>query len=160
MDNRVDYNWMPTEFSEMWVPVEKTQEVMRALRDHYEQRDISQVGTYSVEVYGTPRSRFWLSPAYQQDVVKFDMFWFGKNRGDPAEVFYPQFWQIMQRFDCRFHWGKYMPADPAYLRAQYPRWDDFMALQQRMDPNQVFVTDYWRERLGIAEPVSGSSVVA
>jgi D-arabinono-1,4-lactone oxidase len=67
---------------------------MAALRDHYEHNDISRVGTYSVEIYATPRSRFWLSPAYQQDVVKFDMFWFGKNKGDPAKVFYPQFWEI------------------------------------------------------------------
>jgi hypothetical protein len=157
MDNRVDYFWTPTEFSEMWVPVEKTQAVMRALRDHYERSDLTQVGTYSVEIYGTPQSRFWLSPAYQQDVVKFDMFWFGKNHGDPAQVFYPQFWQIMRQFDCRFHWGKYMPVDPAYLREQYPRWDDFMALRQELDPHQVFVTPYWRERLGIPAPDLGKT---
>jgi hypothetical protein len=149
MDNRVDYNWTPTEFSEMWVPVDRTQEVMSALREHYDRSDISKVGTYSVEIYATPRSPFWLSPAYQQDVVKYDMFWFQKNPGDPARDFYPQFWEIMKRFDCRFHWGKYMPIDPAYLRARYPRWDEFMALRQEMDPDQVFVTQYWRDRLGI-----------
>ena len=88
--------------------------------------------------------------AYQEDVVKFDMFWFGKNSGDPARDFYPQFWAIMQRLDCRFHWGKYMPIDPVYLRARYRRWDDFMRLRQELDPDQVFVTDYWRARLGIA----------
>jgi FAD/FMN-containing dehydrogenase len=122
---------------------------MVALRDYYEANDISKVGNYTVEIYPTPRSRFWLSAAYEQDVVKFDMFWFGKNKGDPAAVFYPQFWEIMKKFDCRFHWGKYMPIDPAYLSARYPRWDEFMTLRQQLDPNQVFVTDYWRERLGI-----------
>lgn len=149
MDNRVDYNWMPTEFSEMWVPVDQTMQVMETLRDYYKRNPISKVGNYTVEIYPTPRSRFWLSAAYQEDVVKFDMFWFGKNEGNPAEVFYPQFWEIMMPFQCRFHWGKYMPIAPDYLREQYPRWEQFMALRQEMDPHQVFVTNYWRERLGI-----------
>ena len=50
MDNRVDYKWTPTDFSEMWVPVSKTQEAMRALRDHYVASDLSKIGTYSVEI--------------------------------------------------------------------------------------------------------------
>lgn len=150
MDNRVDYTWTPTEFSEMWVPVDQTQAVMRAIRDHYRANDLSKVGTYCVEIYGTPSNDYWLSPAYKQDVVKFDMFWFQKNKGDPAEVFYPQFWELLRPFDCRFHWGKYMPIDPSSLKRQYARWDDFIALRERMDPNQVFVTTYWRDRLGIA----------
>jgi hypothetical protein len=149
MDNRVDYKWTPTEFSEMWVPVAKTQEVMRRIRDHFRRGDLNKVGIYCVEIYATPRNDYWLSPAYQEDVVKFDMFWFEKNPGKPAEVFYPQFWELLMPLDCRFHWGKYMPKDPAYMRAHYPKWDAFMALRNQMDPQNVFVTPYWSERLGI-----------
>ncbi len=50
---------------------------------------------------------------------------------------------------CRFHWGKYMPVDPAYMKAHYAKWDDFMTLRAQMDPNGIFVTPYWSERLGL-----------
>ena len=156
MDNRVDYFWTPTEFSEMWVPMDKMHDAMVALRDHYQTSDISEVGTYCIEIYATPRSPFWLSPAYGRDVVKFDIFWFAKNKGDPAQVFFPQYWEIMMQFDCRFHWGKYMPVNPTYMKARYPRWNDFMNLRQTMDPNQIFVTDYWRDRLGIPRQEAGN----
>jgi hypothetical protein len=53
----------------------------------------------------------------------------------------------------RLHWGKYLIPDPAYLRDLTPRWDDFMALRGRLDPDQLFVTDYWRKHLAI-EPAS------
>lgn len=149
MDNRVDYHWTPTEFSEMWVPVEKTQEVMRRIRDHYRAGDLNKVGIYCVEIYPTPSNDYWLSPAYHQDVVKFDMFWFQKNPGRPDEVFYPQFWKLLMPLDCRFHWGKYMPKDPAYMKAHYAKWDDFMALRDEMDPKRIFVTQYWSDRMGI-----------
>ena len=149
MDNRVSYDWTPIVFSEMWIPLDKTHAVMRALREHYRNHGVSTVGTWAIELYAAPRSDFWLSPAYEQDVIKFDALWFEKNPGDPARDFYPQFWKILMTFGCRFHWAKHLPVDPEYMRAQYARWDDFMKLRDELDPNQTFVTDYWRERMGI-----------
>jgi len=35
----------------------------------------------------------------------------------------------------------------AYYRAQYPRWDDFMALREKRDPKNIFLTDYWSRHL-------------
>ena len=67
--------------------------------------------------------------------------------------YYPQFWELLKEFDYRLHWGKYLSnlpsTGPESLRARYPRWDDFMELREKMDPNQIFLTDYWRNYLGI-----------
>jgi hypothetical protein len=50
----------------------------------------------------------------------------------------------------RFHWGKYLADDSAsYLKRLYPKWDDFMRLRAELDPDQVFVSAYWRKHLGI-----------
>jgi hypothetical protein len=151
MDNRADDKLMPTRFTEIWVPISQTQAVMQKMRDHYAKTGFAATGSYCCELYAAKRSDFWLSPSYQEDMFRVDIFWFGYNAGDPVTDYYPQFWNLlMEDFKCRFHWGKSMPAAPQYLEKQYPKWKDFMALRAEMDPNQVFVTDYWSKHLGIA----------
>ena len=156
MDYRISDQLMPTVFTELWIPIEKTQAVMNALKTFYEGDGGSyeRTGTYACEIYGTKKSPFWMSPAYGQDVVRIDIFWFGRNAEAPDQKFYPQFWNLLKGFDFRPHWGKYLPPGDgpqgvAYLRKNYPRWDDFMKLRAQYDPRQIFVTDYWRSHLGI-----------
>jgi len=56
----------------------------------------------------------------------------------------------------RLHWGKFQPVYEQgdrswveFFRAQYPRWDDFLRLRAERDPNNIFLTDYWRDRFGL-----------
>jgi hypothetical protein len=96
-----------------------------------------------------------MSPAYRQDVVRIDVFWFARNAAPPDQAFFPQFWRLLAKHDFRPHWGKYLPPPDSstgvgYLRKNYPRWDDFMRRRAAHDPGQIFVTDYWRRHLGIA----------
>ncbi len=149
MDNRVDYSLIPVQFSELWIPVARAPEVMTKIRDHFRSHDVTQIGTFTVEVYATPKNSFWMSPAYDADVIKYDMFWFPLNKGNPATDFYPQFWELLKEFEFRPHWGKYLPDNATVLKRLYPRWDDFMQLREQMDPDQIFVTSYWRGHLGI-----------
>jgi hypothetical protein len=149
MDNRVDYTLIPVQFSELWIPVAKAPEVMTKIRDHFRSHDITQIGTFTVEVYPTPKNTFWMSPAYGQDVIKYDMFWFPLNKGNPATVFYPQFWELLKEFHFRPHWGKFLPDNALELKHLYPCWNKFMDLREQMDPHQIFVTAYWRGHLGI-----------
>ncbi len=125
---------------------------MTALRDFYKQNGYKATGSFSCEIYSAKKSGFWMSPSYDRDVIRVDIFWFGYNSGNPAENYYPQFWNLLMNnkdLSCRFHWGKYIPVAPEYLNAQYPKWNAFMALREKMDPYQIFLTDYWRKRLGI-----------
>lgn len=150
MDNDIDDKLMPTDFTEIWIPISNAPAVMRELRDFYREKGYQATGSYSCELYSAMNSEFWLSPAYQQDMFRVDVFWFGYNEGNPATDYYPQFWDLLtNKFECRFHWGKHMPVNPDYLSAQYPKWKEFMTLREQMDPNQIFATEYWRDRLGI-----------
>lgn len=149
MDNNVNYDLMPVQFTEMWFPVAKAAEVMQELRRYFKEGGFDATGTDSCEIYATPSSNFWLSPAYQQDVIKLDPFWFGMNRSNPHDVFYPGLWACFKKHHYRLHWGKALSGDADYLRQQYPRWDDFMKLREQLDPHQIFVTEYWRKNLGI-----------
>jgi hypothetical protein len=100
-------------------------------------------------MYSAPRSEFWLSPAFDQDVVKINLFWFARNRGNPGTEFFPGIWQRLKPLNYRMHWGKLLNGDSAYSRSQYPRWNDFMSVRARMDPCQLFVSEYWRAQLEI-----------
>ncbi|NIV14171.1 MAG: FAD-binding protein [Aliifodinibius sp.] len=149
MDIELDDKLLPTEFTELWVSIDKTEEVMNTLLTHYQTNGLSATGPYALEIYAAKQSRFWMSPSYGGDRLRINIFWFKNFKGNPDEIYFPQFWDLLKNFGYRFHWGKYMPKNPDYLRKQYPKWDEFMKIRKEMDPDQIFLTDYWRERLGI-----------
>lgn len=153
MDNGVDDYWLPTEFTELWVPLERTPELMRRLLEHYEKKGWDAAGNFSCEIYAAKHLPFWLSPAYGRDVVRVDIFWFGRNCGDPSPYF-SQFWELLAPFDFRAHWAKHMPQagsryGQAYIAQQYPKLARFLELRAQHDPEQLFVNGYLRSQLGI-----------
>ena len=164
MDNQMDDRLMGVWFTELWIPLAEAGAVMRKLRDFYV-GGLAHTGTFSCEIYAGRASKFWLSPAFGADVVRIDVFWFAKAPGRPDDTFYPQFWNLLQEFNFRPHWGKFLPKvdgpqGPAYLRARYPNFAAWLALRARLDPQQVFVGPYWRQHLGIAPVGVAASTLA
>ncbi|HEY4325033.1 MAG TPA: D-arabinono-1,4-lactone oxidase [Mucilaginibacter sp.] len=159
MDNQISDELMPVWFTELWIPIEDSQNVMNDLLEHYTEGS-DDTGAFSCEIYAAKSSPFWFSPSYQQDVVRIDIFWFAKNKGNPT-AFYQGFWDLLSKYKYRPHWGKYIPdrvktsegsnvpcAD--YLKECYQKWNAWMALREKMDPDQIFLNDYWRSHLGIS----------
>ena len=58
---------------------------------------------------------------------------------------------ILRRHGGRPHWGKIHTLGPAELRQLYPRWDDFLALRQRLDPQGKLLNPYLAQLFGAAE---------
>lgn len=157
MDNQMDDHLWPTVFTELWVPLARSREVMCALRDFYRgggDKDVAfeHTGAFSCEIYAAKKSPFWLSPSFDRDSLRIDVFWFGKNAGSAMDAFYPRFWRLLEPFGFRPHWGKALPAPSshyhAYYRRELPHLEDFLSLRQKLDPSGVFATPYWREHLG------------
>jgi D-arabinono-1,4-lactone oxidase len=170
MDNQADDVLLPTEFTEAWVPLGRTQEVVRLMDRHFaEPRNAGEAyrrtGTYAWELYSAMPASFWLSPAYSsgadewaEGALRVDPYWFTGNSADPAIAFFPGLWTLLRDHGVpfRLHWGKFQPVYRRgdrdwvdFFRAQYPRWDDFLALRAERDPGDVFLTDYWRDRFGL-----------
>jgi len=142
-------------YSEMWIPAGKAQDAVNILQQHYIDTGYTGTGFYTVEILAAKKSNFWLSPAYNTDVVRINILFF-KNSAEKAMDYYGQFWQLLQQNNISFrpHWGKKLPlpnssTGPAYLQSQYPKWSNFMALRKKMDPQNVFLNTYWKEQLGI-----------
>ena len=154
MDNQMSDKLMPVWFTELWIDINQSEQVMDTLKAYYDAQPITIDLSFSCEIYAARQNNFWLSPSYQKDVIRIDVFWFGYNQGDPA-TFYQSFWDLLAKFDYRPHWGKYIPdtvngtSGVTYISAKYPKWNDWMTLRNTMDPKQVFVNDYWRGKLGI-----------
>lgn len=158
MDDQISDLLMPTEFTELWIPIEQTAPTMKLLAQHYA-TGYAATGTYACELYAAMSSDFLMSPASGQEVIRVDLFWFGRNGDMTAPQFYEQFWTLLAKNGISFrpHWGKYLPPastfGPAYYRSVYgENLAQFLELRAQLDPNQLFVTHYWREQLGIPPP--------
>jgi D-arabinono-1,4-lactone oxidase len=106
MDNSADDELMPVEFTELFIDLDKTAEVMKALREFYAQDEgLERTGLLACEIYAAKQSKFWLSPSHGGDKLRIDVFWFRTDYGNPDVDFYPRYWELLKRFDYRYHWA-------------------------------------------------------
>ena len=100
---------------------------------------------FPVEVRFAAQDDLWLSTAHGRasGYIAVHRYW----REDPTEYF-EAVEQIMLGFGGRPHWGKMHTLDAADLRDRYPRFDDFVALRDRLDPDRMFRNRYLERVLG------------
>ncbi len=153
MDNGISDIYNPVKFTELWIPIEKTEEVMNTLKSFYAESNVH-VGNFSSEIYAAGKNDFWLSPSCIGNVIRIDLFWLGRDHDGTPEAYYAPFWEKLAQFNYRPHWAKYLPEGDSnqghqYLSKLYPHWQDWMNLRTQMDPNNIFLSDYWKKHLGI-----------
>jgi hypothetical protein len=170
MDNQASDELLPTEFTEAWVPLRRTQQVMQLLNKYFTgpqdaREAYERTGTYAWELYSAIPDASWLSPAYtsgndewQDGALRIDPYWFADNAADPSETLFAGLWRLLRdnAIPFRLHWGKFQPIDARgnrdwvdFFAAQYPRWDEFLSLRSERDPNNIFLNAYWRGRFGL-----------
>jgi hypothetical protein len=163
LDNQMDDLLMPTWFTELWVPFTpgdgRIQASIATLRRLFDADGTAQgayaaTGPFAFELYvAKADGRFFLSPAAGSHAFRIDVFWFANNHGNPVTGFFRQFWDALEPLGYRLHWGKFLPtpdpARPDRLTVAYPGWEKWRAVRERVDPDGVFLTRYWREHLGL-----------
>jgi FAD-linked oxidoreductase len=116
--------------------------------------------TFPIEVRVTPPSGAWLSTAYGRPSAYIACHMY---RRTPNPEYFAGVEEIMTRFEGRPHWGKLHTRDAAYLQTVYPRFADFQALRDRLDPGGLFANDYLDQVLGAARvgsPAEGPETTA
>lgn len=69
-------------------------------------------------------------------------------RGSRYQEYFTAVERIMTAVGGRPHWGKVHTRDAEYFRTVYPRFEEFTALRDRLDPGRLFGNDYLRRVLG------------
>ena len=74
-----------------------------------------------------------LSTAYGRDSVYLA---FHTNPQTDHTDYFARVEQVLRGYDGRPHWGKLHTRTAADLAPAYPRWQDFLAMRDRLDPDR------------------------
>jgi len=101
--------------------------------------------SFPVEVRTAPADDIALSTASGRDSAYIAVHMF---RGTPYQAYFTAAERIFTAHEGRPHWGKVHTRDAEYFAGVYPRFGEFTALRDRLDPERLFQNDYLRRVLG------------
>ena len=86
-----------------------------------------------------------LSPSHERPTFYLAVH---QYRGMDWRPYFEAVEEIMRSYGGRPHWGKRHFQTAESLREVYPRWDDFRAVRDRLDPGRSFANEYAERVLG------------
>jgi L-gulono-1,4-lactone dehydrogenase len=101
--------------------------------------------SFPVEVRSAAADDNWLSTAYGRETGYIAVHRY--FRENPERLF-RAVEDIMKAHDGRPHWGKIHYRDAASLRRAFPRFDEFLAVRDKLDPTRLFGNPYLSRVLG------------
>ncbi|MEU9233168.1 D-arabinono-1,4-lactone oxidase [Streptomyces subrutilus] len=101
--------------------------------------------SFPVEVRTAPADDITLSTASGRETAYIAVHMY---RGTPYQAYFTAAERIFTAHGGRPHWGKVHTRDAEYFAGVYPRFAEFTALRDRLDPDRVFGNDYLRRILG------------
>ena len=100
---------------------------------------------FPVEIRVAGADDVWLSTGYERDNAYIAVHQFHRMDGSR---YFAAFEQIVREHAGRPHWGKLHSLTATELRGLYPRFDDFCAVRDRLDPDRVLANGYLDRVLG------------
>jgi L-gulonolactone oxidase len=100
---------------------------------------------FPVEVRFTAPDDIWLSHGYGRESAYVAIHQYA---GAPYEPYFRAFERVCADLGGRPHWGKLHYRDAESLRPAYPRFGDFLAVRDALDPARVFTNPYLDRVLG------------
>ncbi|MDP0399545.1 D-arabinono-1,4-lactone oxidase [Tsukamurella strandjordii] len=129
--------------TEWAVPLENTTAAFEALKSTIAQRDWNI--TFPIEVRVAAADDLLLSTASGRESGYIAAHRYVR---DPQDDYFAEVERIMIDHGGRPHWGKMHTRTAEFFREAYPRFDDFLAVREELDPDHVFVNDYLDAVLG------------
>jgi FAD-linked oxidoreductase len=119
------------------IPREELTGALRDVRSVIDRSD-RRIG-FPIEVRLLPPENPWLSMAYGRDTAFIAIHVF---HSAAHEEYFRAIEEVLTSLGGRPHWGKLHTRDAAYLEGVYPRFGDFLALRDRIDPDRRFANAY------------------
>lgn len=128
------------------LPLEAFEEAFAGLQDVT--RDLARRGdlpSFPVEVRAAAADDVWLSTAHGRESVYIAVHrWHGE---DPT-AYFRACEEVFAGLGGRPHWGKEHTRDAAWVERAYPRFADFRAVRDAVDPGRVFGSDHLERVFG------------
>jgi L-gulono-1,4-lactone dehydrogenase len=102
--------------------------------------------SFPIEVRFAPPDDLWLSTGHGRDTAYVAIHQYVGSQG--LEGYFPTAERIFGAVGGRPHWGKLHTRGPEYLASVYPRYPDFVALRDKLDPQRRFTNPYLTQVLG------------
>lgn len=103
---------------------------------------------FPVEVRVAPADDVPLSTAFGRDTMYLAFHTHHRSDWRDHTAYFTAMEAIMRAHDGRPHWGKLHTRTAADLAPAYPRFGDFLAMRDRLDPDRVFANAHLRRILG------------
>ncbi|WP_405590178.1 D-arabinono-1,4-lactone oxidase [Streptomyces sp. NBC_01092] len=125
------------------VPREAVVETLRELEAMIDRSGLRV--SFPVEVRTAPADDITLSTASGRDSAYIAVH---MVKGTPFQRYFTAAESIFTAHEGRPHWGKVHTRDAEHFAGVYPRFEEFTALRDRLDPDRLFQNDYLRRVLG------------
>ena len=125
------------------VPRAAIRDAVQAVRNVIDREQL--LISFPIEVRVTAPDDIPLSTASGRDSAYVAIH---RYRGEPFEGYFRAVEAEMKALDGRPHWGKMHWRTHEDLRPAYPRFDDFLAVRNQVDPDRVFANSYLDTVLG------------
>jgi L-gulonolactone oxidase len=100
---------------------------------------------FPIEMRVTAADDALLSPSHERDTAYIAVH---QYRGMEWRPYFEAVEAIMNEYGGRPHWGKRHFQTAATLAGRYPRWEDFQAARDELDPGRTFTNEYAERVLG------------
>ncbi|MFC4912733.1 D-arabinono-1,4-lactone oxidase [Actinomadura gamaensis] len=125
------------------IPREHLVDALREVRGLFARRDWKI--SFPIEVRLLPEEDAWLSMAHGRRSAFIAVHVY--HRDDHTDYF-RGVEEVLTELGGRPHWGKMHTRDAAYLETVYPRFKDFQAVRDAVDPDRRFANPYTRQVFG------------
>lgn len=133
-DRDVRFNEM-----EYAVPIENGPDCVRAVAKHMREKGGNFV--FPIEYRTVRGDDIWMSPFEGRDSATIAVHQYAKQT---YRKLFDGVEDIFKQYGGRPHWGKLHTQTAKELRDIYPKWDQFQAVRERLDPQGKFLTPYLR----------------
>lgn len=99
---------------------------------------------FPIEIRFVHADSLWLSPAFERESVYFAVHTY---RGEDHRFYFQGIQDIFKSYQGRPHWGKWHSLRAREFNDLYPRFNDFIHLREKLDPQKTFMNSYLKEIL-------------
>lgn len=136
------------EQTEIGIPLEHCTEGLKRLKDIIIDNHIP--ANLITEIRFVKADDIWMSPNYNRDSCHFTLMTCNLSPRT-RQMYFNMVYDMFERlnYNPRYHFGKVVNLTPSQMRAIYPKFDDFLRVQSKLDPQGIFVNDMLEKLLGL-----------